>query len=216
MKLQEVLKTKWGITIELVLFFLIALSTLQLGVVIPLLVIIYIISVKIRQLKWVNIGFDTSDINVKHILLGIFIAVFYQLVFHYILDPAFNSFLPPANINAIGNIKGDLSQLLTWLLISWTIGAVFEELIFRGYLLNRLIDLFGKSLQSKMIAVILSSIAFGFIHSYQGMNGIISTGIVGVFQAILFFLTKKKLVIPMVVHGTFDTISFIILYLGIS
>ncbi len=216
MKLKEVLETKLGISIELLVFFIIALSTVQLAIIIPLLVVLYIISMRTRQLKLINIGFDSNDIKFKFILLGIIIAGAYHLIFNYGIEPVLDSWLPSSNIKAFGNIKGNLPQLLILLLTTWIIGAILEELIFRGYLVNRLLDLFGNSFRSKIIIIILASIAFGFIHFYQGLHGVISASIFGIFQCILFLLNKRKLLLPMIVHGTFDTISFIILYLGIG
>lgn len=216
MKLKELLGTKAGISIELLVFFIIALSTIQLSVIIPLLVVLYIISMRSRRLKLISIGLDKSDITLKNIFLGILIAGIYHLLFNYLIEPSLDSWLPSSNLEAFGNIKGNIRQLLILLLTSWIIGAIFEELIFRGYLINRLIDFFGNSLPSKIVIVILASTAFGFIHFYQGMHGVISTGIFGVFQSIVFFMNRRKLLLPMIIHGTFDSISFILLYSGIS
>jgi hypothetical protein len=215
MKLKEVLETKLGISIELLVFFIIALSTVQLAIIIPILVVLYIISMRTRQLKLINIGFDSADLKLKFILLGIFIAGTYHLIFNYGIEPTLDSWLPSSNIKAFGNIKGNLRQLIILLLTTWIIGAILEELLFRGYLINRLLDLFGDSSKSKIIVVILASIVFGFIHFYQGLHGVITASIFGIFQCTLYLLNKRKLLIPMIVHGTFDTISFIILYLGI-
>ena len=212
MNLKHILENKLGTTVELLIFFSIVMSTFQLGIIIPLLVIIYIVSVKTRRLKFPDLGFYQSDINFKNILLGIILAGLCQLIFGYLVEPALKSFLPPTNIKALGNVKTSIQQLLVWLLISWTVGAFFEELVFRGYLINRLIDLFGTKLFSKITAVVLSSVAFGFMHYYQGIHGVISTGIFGIFQAILYFVNRRKLFVNMILHGTFDTISFIILY----
>ncbi len=214
MGLKEGLEKKWGIFTELLIFFIIALSTIQLGIIIPLLVVLYIISVKTRRVRWIDIGFDPTDLRLKRILSGVLLAGLLYSIFNYIIEPALESWLPSTNLKVFENIKGNIPQLLIWLVTTWTIGAIFEELIFRGYLINRLIDLIGNSLSSKISIIILSSTAFGFVHFYQGIHGVISTGIFGIFQAIIFFLNKRKLVIPMIVHGTFDTISFIILFLG--
>ncbi len=216
MKIKEVLEKKWGISIELLLFFTIAMSTIQLGIIIPLLIVIYIISVKTRHLKWIDIGIDKTDITFKNILFGIALAGFYYIIFYYIIDPILDTLLPPTNIQTFENVKGDERQLLTWLLISWTIAAIFEELLFRGYLINRLIDLMGNSLPSILIIIFLAGTTFGFVHFYQGIHGIISTGIFGIFQSIIFLLNKRKLLIPIIIHGTFDTISFVFLFKGIN
>lgn len=216
MKLQEFLETKSGVSIELVIFFCIGLSTFQPGIIIPILVVLSIISMINRRLKLNNIGFNKSDINLKFIVFGILIAGTYQLIFNFAVEPVLNLWLPSINIQALGNIKGNLQQLFILLVTTWIIGAVLEEVIFRGYLINRLLDLFGDSFLSKIMAVVLASLTFGFVHYYQGMHGVISTGIFGLFQGTLFLLNKRKLFIPMIVHGTFDTISFILLYSGIS
>jgi hypothetical protein len=218
MKLKEVLERKWGISIELLLFLIIAISTIQLNlsITIPLLIALYIISVRTRHLKWIDVGIDKTDITFKNILWGIALAGSYHIVFYYIIDPVLKPVLPPTNIQALGITKGDVRQLLVWLFISWTIAAIFEELLFRGYLINRFIDLIGSSIPAKFLIVIVTATAFGFVHSYQGIHGMISAGMVGIFQAIIFLINKRKLFIPIVIHGTFDTISFIFLFLGIS
>lgn len=218
MKLKNVLERKWGTSIELLLFVIIAISTIQLnlGITIPLLISIYIISVKTRRMKWMDVGIDKTDITFKNIIWGIVIAVVYQVLFFFVIDPILDPLLPPTNIQALGITKGNVRQLLIWLIITWTIAAVFEELLFRGYLINRFIDLIGNSMPAKFFIVIIAGTTFGFIHSYQGIHGIISAGIFGIFQCIVFLLNKRKLFIPIIIHGTFDTISFLLLYLGIN
>ena len=138
-------------------------------------------------------------------------AFLYFLLFKYLISPLLNSWFPAANLEAIGNIKGDYQKLLVWLITSWTIGAIFEEFIFRGYLLTRLRDLFGNKPPAQILIVILAAIPFGFIHAYQGTQGIITAALFGTFQSIVY-LVNKKLTIPMIAHGTFDTIGFVQLF----
>lgn len=64
---------------------------------------------------------------------------------------------------------------------------------------------------AQVIIVILAAIPFGFIHAYQGAQGIITAALFGVFQSVIY-LYDKKLTIPMIAHGAFDTIGFIRLF----
>ena len=98
--------------------------------------------------------------------------------------------------------------------MTWTIAAFGEEIIFRGYLINRLTDLIGESLPAKILIVILAGLAFGSVHYYQGIHGVISAGIIGMFQSVIYLTDNKKLVIPIIAHGVYDSIGFIILFLG--
>jgi uncharacterized protein len=211
MTLKYIIQTRWGAAIELFLFFLISMLPIQLGLIIPLLVLIAIGSMKSRKLKWADVGFSFADFKIQKIITGIIVAFIYFLLFQYLITPLLNSWFPVVNLNALGYIKGDYQKLITWLITSWTIGAIFEEFIFRGYLLNRLKDLFGNKLPAQILTVILAAIPFGFIHAYQGVQGIINAALFGIFQSIIYLVTKK-LTIPMIAHGTFDTIGFIRLF----
>jgi membrane protease YdiL (CAAX protease family) len=211
MTLKKVIHTKWGASIELFLFFLISILPIKLGFIIPLLVFISIGSMKSRKLKWVDVGFSFPDFKIQKIIFGVTVALIYLLLFQYLISPLLNSWLPDVNLNAIGNIKGDYQKLIIWVITSWTIGAIFEEFIFRGYLLSRLKDLFGNKLPAQILNVVLAAIPFGFIHAYQGTQGIITAALFGIFQSIIY-LVNKKLTIPMIAHGTFDTIGFVRLF----
>lgn len=210
MQLKTFLETKLGIAVELVLFFTIALSTLQLGIVIPILIVIAIGSLKTREIKYRDLGFIKTDFKLKNILIGIGVAVFYFGLFYFI-DPFISKFTS-GNLPSVFGIKSDIPKLIIELLITWTIAAFGEEILFRGYLINRLIDLIGDSLQAKILIVLLVGTAFGFVHYYQGTHGVVVAGIVGVFQSVIYLIHHKKLVIPIIAHGMFDSIGFLTLF----
>lgn len=81
--------------------------------------------------------------------------------------------------------------------VSVTAG-ICEEILYRGFL----IAYFGTFVDMWM-AVVLSSIAFGFGHMYQGKVGVIKTGVVGLALAGLYVLTGS-LWAPMVLHAFVD------------
>ena len=213
MDLKEILQSKKGISIELLLFFLIAVfmtSILGSGL---LLYPLALTSIGVRKVEWSDIGLKRTDFTVKNILTGVAIAVVYYFTDQYLINPIASKFAPPG-LPEIFNIKGDLPKYLIGLLLSWIIAAFLEEIVFRGYLINRFIDLIGVSVWKKIIIVLVTGIGFGLVHSYQGINGAISAGFIGVFQAITYFLCGKKLTIPIIAHGVFDTIEFTLLFLG--
>ena len=65
MNLKELLKTKKGIGIELLLFFIVALSTMPLMIQATILVPIAIISLEVRKTEWKEIGFSFKDFTIK-------------------------------------------------------------------------------------------------------------------------------------------------------
>jgi len=84
--------------------------------------------------------------------------------------------------------------------VSFTAG-VCEELVYRGYMMAYFAALLG-TWQS----VVVSSLAFGFAHAYQGPRGIVKTGVVGAAMAGLYLLTGA-LWAPMLLHFIIDANS---------
>lgn len=213
MKLKELLKTKKGASIELSLFLIIAVSMTSILGSGLILYPLALTSLGIRKIEWKEIGFSFKDFKIKKIALGIGVAILYHYLDQYVVDPIASKFAPPG-LPEIFSMKGNVSKLIIGLTLSWTTAAFLEEIVFRGYLINRFIDLIGETLLTKLIIVVLTGIAFGFVHSYQGLNGAISAGFIGVFQATVYFINNKKLTIPIIAHGTYDTIGFTLLFIG--
>jgi len=81
--------------------------------------------------------------------------------------------------------------------ISITAG-VCEELLFRGYLMQLL-----ASYMPTYGTVIISSIAFGLPHLYQGPINIIRTAAMGVLMA-LIYLATDSIIVPIILHILID------------
>lgn len=75
---------------------------------------------------------------------------------------------------------------VVWVMVSITAG-VCEETAFRGYLMTRL-RLVGR-MNSWVIPTIISAVAFGACHAYQGMPGFIAITIYGALFSILYIRT---------------------------
>ncbi len=87
-----------------------------------------------------------------------------------------------------------------WVFVSLTAG-VCEEILFRGFMLHYL-HLFPWTL-NLTLALLASSLIFGFNHLYQGAGGVAGTAIVGFIFGLLFLLTGS-LLLPIVFHGVMD------------
>ena len=102
----------------------------------------------------------------------------------------------------------------------WTVEAFGEELVFRGFLLNTLQKVLPNKVPSKVrwiTALLMSSVIFGFVaHTYQGRFGIIITGIMGLGFGAVYLLNQRNLWYSILTHGLYDTIGFILVYLGLN
>jgi len=102
--------------------------------------------------------------------------------------------------------------LVVVVLSTWISAAFGEELLVRGFLLNRFANMLGDTRLSWFFAVILSSFVFGLGHFYQGMTGVIITSSVGIVYAIMYLLAGKNLWVTILAHGILDTIGFVSIY----
>ncbi len=87
-----------------------------------------------------------------------------------------------------------------WVLVSITAG-VCEEFVYRGVLLGVLIPAIGL-----WPAVGLSSLIFGLGHVYQGLAGVLKTGLIGLVFAILT-VYSGSLFVAILLHAVVDITS---------
>jgi membrane protease YdiL (CAAX protease family) len=94
----------------------------------------------------------------------------------------------------------DDRDLASFYRISVTAGIV-EEIVFRGFVLWYLTFFIGL-----WPAVLVSSVAFGLAHSYQGLGGIMRTGLVGLAFGALFVFSGS-IWLPIVGHILVDVLQ---------
>jgi len=90
-------------------------------------------------------------------------------------------------------------ELRVFYALSVTAGVV-EELLYRGFALWALAQV-----MPLWAAVVLSSVAFGLAHSYQGAGGMVRTGGMGLLFAVLF-IASGSIWLPMLFHAVFDVL----------
>ena len=113
-----------------------------------------------------------------------------------------------------GSLAGNLPAAARLLLFAWTSAAICEELVFRGFILYQLTALLGRSRPAISFAIGASAILFGLAHWQQGAAGIVSTGVIGLMFALLFFRSNKNLWSLMLAHALIDTFGVATLYMG--
>ena len=77
-----------------------------------------------------------------------------------------------------------------------------EEMAYRGYALTALVLATG----SATLALIVTSATFGVLHAYQGLIGVVRTGVVGLIMGAAFLHTGS-LWPPIVAHTLIDLVA---------
>ena len=197
-----------------------ALQTLQafrlISAALIYLLMIGWLSLWLRKSGWRQLGLRRPTNWLQTIGLGIAAGVIYQAVSIWLIAPLLYQITgKPIELSQFASLHNDVPQLLLWLAVSWTIGAFGEEMVYRGYLLNRLADLFGRSTGGWVIGALISSALFGLGHAYQGITGILETFLFGCVMAGLYLAGRRNLWLPVIAHGVYDTTAFILIFLGL-
>jgi membrane protease YdiL (CAAX protease family) len=87
--------------------------------------------------------------------------------------------------------------------------AVFEEILYRGFLVTYVAHFTGSSPVSIAVAVALPALVFGVGHSYQGLPAVFKIVVLAsVFGAI--FIVTRSLWIPMALHALVDLVGMLL------
>ncbi len=112
------------------------------------------------------------------------------------------------------SIRGNLTAYFVWVgLVVWGSAAFGEELLSRGFILDRLQVVFGRGPVGIVVAVIGQAAAFGALHAIQGPTGIVITAWIGLVLAGAYFASGRNLWAPILAHGLMDTMSLTLMFL---
>ena len=111
-------------------------------------------------------------------------------------------------------MQGNLPMLLLALAGVYVVSSFGEEVIYRGFLINRITEMGDGSKTALRIAVVISAIVFGLVHFGWGLFGIVQTTFMGLALAIAYLVVKRKLWVLILAHAYMDTVLLVQVYLG--
>ena len=150
----------------------------------------------------------------RDILVGLAAGALLAVAFDHAVDPLIKELIGPIKLEDFSQVRGNLPNFLVLLVLGLVYGGIAEESVFRGFVVGWGSTLFGS--KAAWPLAILSSIVFGLAHAYQGTGGMVSTGLAGLAFAAIYVVNGRRLLTPMLVHMTFDSIGIVQLYLGLS
>jgi len=199
---------------ELCLLLILPLPFLKLNVLyLVFALVITFLSKYLRKEKWSDYGF--CPIGRNELLLAIGIGIIFGFADNFITEPLITKltgFEP--DLSAYEGVKGNIGGLIGMLALGWIVGGLFEEFFFRGFLFHRFATLIHNEGLHKWVSIAFTSLVFGFAHYYQGVGGIIGTFIFAVIMGLLYFYFHRNVWYLIVVHGFYDTVGIVRLYLG--
>ncbi|NKB90605.1 MAG: CPBP family intramembrane metalloprotease [Acidobacteria bacterium] len=148
------------------------------------------------------------------ILSGLAIAAAYYLVKIVALEPILlAAFDQGKDLSLFEPIRGNLSNLLMYLVGMWIFAAFGEEFIWRGFVLREVAE---RSAAGPAAGLLVSAAFFGLAHAYQGVFGVVEKFIVAlIFGGIYLAGGGRDIWRVVIVHGVLNSIAFIRIYLSV-
>lgn len=131
-----------------------------------------------------------------------------------------NSLLPSLGMplpatNPLQAIRGDLGQYLFYAIaVSWGTAAFGEEMLVRGFILDRIAKLLGpRHRWTTVAAVILQALLFGSFHVHQGARALVAVA-AGLVLGFVYLAGGRNLWPGIILHGLVDFVTHTNYYRG--
>jgi membrane protease YdiL (CAAX protease family) len=160
---------------------------------------------------WREVGLARPKSWIATIVIGTVGGTALKLLFKSVVMPLLGT---PA-INTVYHYLYANPAALASMMIVALFGAGFgEELVFRGFLFERLGKLLGPGVVAKIAIVVTTSLLFGSIHyPTQGIYGVTQAVLDGMVFGTVFAITGRLWPV-MFAHAAFDVTAILIIYAG--
>jgi uncharacterized protein len=182
----------------------------------PYLLVLAWLMLAMRGKSWRDVGFVWPPHASSAIVLGLVAGLALSLHELIVIEPTVRSLTGASpDLSQFADLEGNLRLTLFWIAVSWLLAAFGEEMVWRGYAMTRVAELSGGGAGAWLVSLVVVSAVFGIAHDYQELSGMIVTAIGGAIYGLLYFLSGRNLVVPIMAHGAQNTCDFALIYAGL-
>jgi membrane protease YdiL (CAAX protease family) len=175
------------------------------------------ISLWLRKLGWRGVGLRRPTSWLRTLGLGALIGIVYQLFEILLIDPLVAlSTGAPLDYSQFRRLPGSIPNLVAWIIIGWLLAAFLEEMVLRGYLIRRFVDLLGDNRIGWTVGVLVSSVLFAVGHVNLGIASVAENFLFAAVFAGLYLAAGRNLWLPIIAHGFYNSLAFVLIYLGFN
>lgn len=163
---------------------------------------------RIRNRTWSSIGFKFRDIfkDIKKVWNWLIVIIFISPILTVVIA---ERFLPEFIEHVKGRLPMDINSLITVMIVI-TIGTFLEEVLFRGFIQERLSWFTGG-----VVAIIIASTLFALIHFSPGKTAIVIFDLTAIFiDSIIYgiiYHKTKNIYVSWIGHFLCDIVAIIIM-----
>jgi len=159
-----------------------------------------------------SIGFRFSDLKFKAFYTGCALGLLYAIFSFWILGPLITRLVfKSASLSDFNFIRHHLLNYLFLILLAAVLVVPYEEIVFRGFIFNRVKAVFGKSF---LVSGIITSILFALYHWQEGVGAMIGIFIFALVITWLYKIVKGNLWYLIFFHLAYDVFMLGMIWMG--
>jgi membrane protease YdiL (CAAX protease family) len=171
--------------------------------------ILVLVWARASKTPWRNLGLSRPRSWVRAVVFGVAVGTAFKLVMKAVVMPLLGAAPENATYHFVAGNTAALPGMIVTLILRAGFG---EELMFRGFLFERLGRLIGEGLGAKTAIVLVTSALFGLEHyPDQGVDGAIQALITGLAFGTAFAVTGRLWTV-MIAHAAFDLTALTLIY----
>ena len=202
--------------IEVAVLAVVPWLPLPVPAAVPLLVLAAL-SLWLRGKGFAEVGLVATPRAWPHVAIGVVLGVAAFIASSALVGPAARLAGLGVDFNHLPPVRDNGSVLLSALLLAWA-GAAAAEMVFRGYVLDRLA---GDLRLSSFTAVLVGAALYGWALAAGQDPGqdpgslarVAGAALMGVGYGALYFAAGRNLLLPIAFHGAFESTNLLLLYL---
>jgi len=165
------------------------------------------------HVPWADLGFRRPRSWAVTLAAGEIGGILFKLLMKALVMPLLGG--PAVNAH-FHFIAGDTGQLISMIGASIIVAGFGEEIVYRGFLFNRLWRAFGEGRAATTAIIVLTTALFASIHiPEQGIYGAVQAAFTGLTVAVIYARTRN-LWLPIILHAAFDITAVFLIYLQVE
>ncbi len=175
-------------------------------------VAVSILFIKLRGERLSAFGFRPAGLVTSLALTVAIVA--WAVAIYLFLEPSLVERFGPIDLSVFERLEGDLGLYLLLLSAAWVGAAFGEEVVYRGFIMTRVSQMFSLSAIGWVFAIAFQAAVFAFAHSYQGVVGMIEIFVLSLALGGAYLAAGRSLAPLILAHGVLDTMGVTDFYLG--
>jgi membrane protease YdiL (CAAX protease family) len=139
---------------------------------VPWLFLLVWVSLRWRELGWRDVGLAGPANWPRAITIGVLCGIGMELLELFVTQSVLvKVFHKIPDFSELGDLQDNWELALLFIALALILGAFGEEMVYRGYLMNRVAGLFRKPEFAWALSLVFVSFLFGLAHIDQGITG---------------------------------------------